>query len=91
MDAIKIVEKLLTGSVYTNYYIGKDIYNELSRIAEHTNAGSVKTLEFLSSWQLLIDPQEIYRRSGVQDSLLDLWSIIKEETIVPEPDAILSV
>lgn len=76
MDAQKHVEVILTGSLHTTFYVGKNVYKDLSKIAEMLDPAAQKALDFIQAWQLILEPHEIYRRSTIQDNYIELWSLL---------------
>lgn len=76
MDAQKIVENALTETLYRHIYFGHQIHKELAVLQDVIDADNQPALDFVRAWILTLDLNEIYRKSVVQNNLIDLHDLI---------------
>lgn len=86
MTPIKEVEVLLNATTGRSIYYGRNVYKDLTAISEKMGLDQAKAQDYVTAWMMMIDHEEIYRRNEIQDRLLDLWSILNEESKPATPN-----
>jgi hypothetical protein len=84
MDAQTTVEAALTETLYRHIYFGHQVYKELAVVQDLIDPANQKALDFVQSWMLTLELGEIYRKSVVQNNLIDLHYLITSYMPTPE-------